>query len=139
MEAELLARIRAAAASVLPGRGVLAAYVHGSRVSGRPRPESDLDIGYYPLPGSAGLRLEEELRLAARLTEAIGLPVDLHNLAEAPLDLRGSVLEEGIRIHSANEPLRVDLEVGLLARYHDYKEEYRRLHAERLAGLAARV
>jgi predicted nucleotidyltransferase len=139
MDQELLIRIRAAATAAFAGRGILAAYVHGSRVAGRPRPESDLDIGYYPLPGCAGLRLADELALAAGLSEAVGLSVDLRNLAEAPLDLRGTVLEEGIRVFSADESLRVDLEVGLLARYHDYKEEYRRLHVERLAGLAARV
>jgi predicted nucleotidyltransferase len=139
MDQDLLIRIRAAATAAFAGRGILAAYVHGSRVSGRPRPESDLDIGYYPLPGSVGLRLADELALAAGLSEAVGLSVDLRNLAEAPLDLRGTVLEEGIRVFSADEPLRVDLEVDLLARFHDYKEEYRRLHAERLAGLAARA
>jgi len=47
METALLERLRAAAAAVFPGSPVLAAYAYGSRVSGRPRPGSDVDIGYY--------------------------------------------------------------------------------------------
>jgi predicted nucleotidyltransferase len=139
MDQDLLVRVRAAAAALFPGTNILVAYAHGSRVSGRPRAESDLDIGYFPLPGAAGPTLGEEMALAAKLTEALGLSVDLRNLSEAPLDLRGSVLEEGARVYAADESLRVDLEAGLLSRYHDYKEVYRRLHEERLAGLAARL
>jgi predicted nucleotidyltransferase len=138
MDQQLLDRVRAAAAAVLPGTGILAAYVHGSRVGGRPRPESDLDVGYYPLPGQEGPDLRLEMTLAARLTEAVGLPVDLRNLARAPLDLRGMVLEEGVRVFAADESQRVDLETDLLARYHDYKDSYRRLHEERLTALAGR-
>lgn len=100
----LLADLRRAAATHFPAAGLLVAYAYGSRVSGRPRPESDLDIGYYPLPGRPGL----------------------------------AIREEGVRIYSSDETLRVDLEAGLLSRHHDYKEVFRRMHEERLAGLAAR-
>jgi len=139
MDDSLLERLRSVAATCFSRYDVLAAYAYGSRVSGRPRPDSDLDIGYYPLPGARVLTLREEMALAAKLTESIGLGVDVRNLAEAPLELRGAILEDGVRIYASNEALRVDLEAGLLARYHDYKEIFRRMHEERLAGFTART
>jgi hypothetical protein len=66
-------------------------------------------------------------------------PRNAAGLAEAPLEFRGAVLEEGIRVYSGDESLRVDLEADLLSRYHDYKDVFRRTHKERLAALAARL
>ncbi len=110
VEPTLIGELRKAAAVHFTGCGVLAAYAYGSRVAGNPRADSDLDVGYYPLPGSQGLPLPVEMLLAAKLTEALGVGVDLRNLAEAPLELRGAVLEDGVRVFSSNEELRVDLE-----------------------------
>lgn len=140
METALLERLRAAAAAVFPGSPVLAAYVYGSRVSGRPRPGSDVDIGYYLGGYRRGrlLSLGEESRLASALVDAVGIDVDLRNLAEAPLELRGRVLEEGIRIYSGDDPERVALERYVLAHYHDYKETFRTMHNTRLRQLARR-
>ena len=47
MDTALLERLRAATAVVFSGTPILAAYAHGSRVSGRPRPGSDLDIANH--------------------------------------------------------------------------------------------
>lgn len=138
MESILIGELRKAATAHFTGCGILAVYAYGSRVAGSPRADSDLDVGYYPLPGSSGLPLRAELLLAAKLTEALGVGVDLRNLAEAPLELRGAVLEDGVRVFSSNEEMRVDLEADLLSRYHDYKDVFRRMHEEHLAGLAAR-
>jgi predicted nucleotidyltransferase len=139
MDQALIKDMRAAAAAHLSGSGILVAYAYGSRVSGNPRPDSDLDIGFYPLPGRPSLSLREETLLAANLTEALGVGVDLRNLSEAPLELRGAVLEDGVRIFSADEEMRVDLEADILSRYHDYKDVFLRMHEERLASLASRV
>jgi len=54
------------------------------------------------------------------------------------LDLRGRILEEGVRIFSANDGERVALERELLGRYHDYKEEYLRMYEIRLRRVAAK-
>lgn len=140
MDTALLERLRSAAARLFRDGPLLAAYAHGSRVSGRPRPGSDLDVGYY-LKGYRSrevLALREELRLAAALAEAVGIEVDLRDLAGAPLELRGRVLEEGARIYSGDDVARVGLERELLGRYHDYKDLFRRMHDERLRALAAR-
>lgn len=139
MEPALISELRKAAAAHFTGRGVLAAYAYGSRVAGNPRADSDLDVGYYPLPGGQGLPLREEMLLAAKLTEVLGVGVDFRNLAEAPLELRGAVLEDGVRVFASDEELRVDLEAGILSRYHDYKDVFRRMHQEHLASLADRA
>jgi predicted nucleotidyltransferase len=140
MDADLLQQLKAAAKAVFPPRGVLAAYVHGSRVSGRPRPESDLDVGYYLSGYLRGetLPIKEEMVMAADLSDAVGLGVDLRNLGEATLEMRGQVLEDGVRIFSGDDVARVGLERDLLGRYHDYKEEFRLMHELRLKRITER-
>ncbi len=68
----------------------------------------------------------------------MGLEIDFRNLADAPLEVKGRVLEEGIRIYSGDEARRVELERDLLGRYHDYKETFERMHEMRLRAQAAR-
>ena len=140
MTADVLDRLRAAAARVCPARRILVAYAYGSRVSGRPRAGSDLDVGYYLLGGHAGhrLSLREEMAAQSELSDAVGLEIDLRDLAEAPLELRGRVLEDGVRIYSRDDVARVGLERDLLARYHDYKDVFRQMHEVRLQALAKR-
>lgn len=140
MDPTLIEALRAAAERLFRGGAVLAAYAHGSRVSGRPRAESDLDVGYYLEGYRTGrcLSLREELRLASALSDAVGLTVDFRNLAEAPLELRGRVLEDGVRVYSGDDVARVELERDTLGRYHDYKATFARMHETRLRALAAR-
>jgi len=138
MDPELLQRLRQAAGELFPRHRVLAAYAHGSRVSGNPLPGSDLDVGYY-LKGwkkKRALSLQDELVLEADLTKALGVEVDLRNLAQAPLEMRGQVLEKGIRIYCSDPEEQVDLETYLMARYFDYKDIYREMHEIRLKNLA---
>jgi predicted nucleotidyltransferase len=137
---ELLDRLQAAAARVFPRVPVLAAYAFGSRVSGRPGPRSDLDVGYFLDAGETGSPLgpHEETTLAAELEDGVGVPVDLRDLSEASLELRGRVLEEGVRIYTGNPARRVALERSVLARYHDYKHEYQAMHETRLRRVATR-
>lgn len=67
--------------------GVAAAWLHGSAVTDRLRPESDVDIAVLPKPGLE-ITAEQRLELASQLAEATGRPVDLgilstHNLVYA--------------------------------------------------------
>lgn len=80
--------------------------------------------------------MRDEQSLASALSDIAGVTVDLRNLADAPLDLRGRVLEEGIRICSGDDVTRVGLERDLLGRHHDYKEELRAMRETRLERLA---
>lgn len=140
MDEAVVEKLRTAAREVFGACPILAAYVFGSRVSGQPRAGSDLDVGCYPSGYQRGesITLKEEMMLASQLSEALGLEVDLRDLARAPLELRGRALEEGVRIYSGNEVDRVGLERDLLARYHDYKETFRRMHEIRLRRTAER-
>jgi predicted nucleotidyltransferase len=134
LDQAILDRLREAASIHFPSFAILAAYVHGSRVSGRPQPTSDLDVGYY-LDGyreGTVLPLREEMGLASMLSDVTGFEVDLRNLADAPLEVRGRALEEGIRIFSGHDVRRVALERDLLGRYHDYKDVFREMHRVRL-------
>lgn len=136
-----LPTLRAGCETAFADTPVFVAYVYGSRAWGRPRSESDLDIGYYCLPGSAATRLPlpEELRLAGLLSDAVGYEVDLRCLGDAPLDMRGRVLEEGHRVYASDEVARVNLERDLLGRYHDYKPKLAEWLRLRFASLAARA
>jgi len=78
-------------ASALRGTPVLAAYLFGSRQSGRARADSDSDIAVLLPPGTdASLALLGDLTL--RLAEA-GVPSpEVHVLNEAPLAFQAEAL-----------------------------------------------
>ncbi|MGH9380137.1 MAG: type VII toxin-antitoxin system MntA family adenylyltransferase antitoxin [Thermoanaerobaculia bacterium] len=139
-ESDLLERLRPAAERVFHGGPVLVAYAFGSRLTGTARSDSDLDVGYYlhEYRRGATMPLREEMQLAVELSDVLDIEVDIHNLGVAPLEFRGRVLEDGVRIYSSDEPQRVTLECELLARYHDHKDGFRRLHEERLRAIASR-
>lgn len=135
---ELLDVLIRRATHVFEATPVFLAYAHGSRIEGNPRAASDLDVGYYLVDYARGatLPIRHEMALADRLSGGLGVEVDLRNLGLAPLEVRGRVLEDGVRIFCDDEVGRVDLERDLLGRYHDYKETFRRLHAGRLKSIS---
>ncbi len=134
MNDEFIVQMKRAAEKIFRNTRVLAAYAYGSRIAGNYLPESDLDIGYYPFhyKQTKQLSISAEMMLAADLSDELELNVDLRNLNDAPLELKGKVLEEGIRIYSADEAKRIALETYILKRYHDCKEAYIRMHEVRL-------
>jgi len=140
MDATHVHNLKAAAAAIFTGHPILVAYAFGSRISGTPRPDSDLDVAYFSsLPESLpGLPLEEELGLASALSQRLGLAVDLRCLDHAPLETRGRVLEEGVRVYSGDDVRRVSLERATLSYYHDYKAVFVRMREERLRCKARR-
>ena len=94
MDTTSVRRLREAGERLFRRGPLLAAYANGGRVSTRPRPASDVDVGYYLIGYRSGqlLSLREELCLASKLSDAVGLEVDLRNLADAPRELRGRAL-----------------------------------------------
>lgn len=140
MDNELIKALCSAAAELVPEHDVLAAYAYGSRVVRSARAGSDLDVGYYLRGYREGARLpiSEELHLADALSRRLGIEVDLRDVSGAPLEVRGRVLEEGVRVYSGDEQERVYLEADLLSRYHDYKPELEALQKIRLRRIAER-
>ena len=136
---DILEKVKSAASGIFSGTEIFLAYAYGSRVIETDRPDSDLDIGYY-LEGyikDRVLSIHQEMVLETNLSEILGIEVDLRNLGSAPLEVRGRVLEDGIRIYCRDEVKRVNLERNLLGRYHDYKPLFETMHSERLRNLAA--
>ncbi len=140
MDEDLIQKARTVAEELLPAFDVLAAYAYGSRVSGAPRADSDLDVSCF-LRGyrdGARLSLRDELALADRMTDRLQVDVDFRDLSGAPLEVRGRILEEGVRIYSGDFHERVELEADTYSRYHDYKSEFEELARIRLQRIAAR-
>jgi len=71
-----------------------------------------------------------------RVPQVTTRPAGLHRDRDAPLELRGRVLEDGGRIYSGDAARRVALERHTLSRYHDYKAEYAAMHERRLRATA---
>ena len=125
----LIERLREAARRVFDGTAVFLAYAHGSRIHGRPRPHSDLDVAYYAggYPHAQALPLKEELSLSVALSDAVGMEVDLRPFAAAPLAMRGRLLEQGVRLYCCDEVSRVNLEGDLMTEWLEWKPIYHRL------------
>ena len=127
-------------AACSPVAGSWLAYAFGSRVSGRAGPDSDLDVGYYLANREGGSTLGIRRRDdAGGPHRGRGRPSHRSpRPRRSPLDLRGRVLEDGVRIYSGNPVQRVALERTLLSRYRDYKREYHLMHEARLRRVATR-
>ncbi len=90
---------------------VSAAYLFGSTARGTARSDSDVDVGvlFNRTPPSRlnGPRLE----LEGDLERALGAPVDLVALNDAPVDLRIRVLRDGHLLADYNPSARIAFEV----------------------------
>jgi Predicted nucleotidyltransferases len=111
----MLARI----ARALDGTPVVAAYLFGSRQSGRAFPDSDTDVAVLlPRGSEATVALLGELTV--RLAEA-GVPSpEVHVLNEASLAFQFEALR-GTRAFSADEAQRADYEAWVTLRYLDFE------------------
>lgn len=116
--------VREAVSSVLTEcPEIAAAYAFGSRVTGRPRPSSDLDLVFVlaeDVDVSDDLLLPE--RLAARIATTLrtSIEIDGHLAAHLPLNVRGRVVTEGVLIYEADPERRVDFETGTRRLYFDF-------------------
>ncbi len=121
---------------VLAEAGVAAAYLFGSRASGRPRPDSDTDVAVVMSTGATvpGLLARESLALALAPLLGGG-EVDLVVLDTAPLELRARVVRTG-RLLAAPDPVtRVRFEVDTQSRWFDVEPA----HTEQTAAFLRRV
>ncbi len=101
---------------------VIAAYLFGSRATGRARPGSDVDVAVLlsgDLDGET--RFVRRLRLGAEVEDAIGARTDLVVLNDAPPLLQHQVLKHGHLVFERDRRARVEFEVRAGAIYADLK------------------
>lgn len=127
--ARILAQLRRTLPSVLPSYPVDAAYVYGSVARGTVTPFSDTDIALVlsePLPPYKRLMLE--FAIQAAIEDASDLTdVDVRAINEAPLLVRGKVVQQGILLYQRDRARRVAFEVQTRKRYFDFAPVARRL------------
>lgn len=127
--ARLLAQLQQTLPSVLTEYPVDAAYVYGSVAHGTVTPFSDVDIALVlsePLPPYERLMLEFSIQAA--IEEASDLTaVDVRAINEAPLLVRGKVIQQGILLYQRDRARRVAFEVQTRKRYFDFAPVARRL------------
>jgi predicted nucleotidyltransferase len=128
----LIERLRRLFAGGLPVR---LAVLFGSLAKGRARGTSDVDIGFYPAQPRCSLG--DELELASRISEAVGLEVDLVRLdGDNPL-LGREVSQTGICLFEAEPGLFAAYRARALACWLDFDEliaPHRERWLRRLAG-----
>ena len=91
---------------------VLAAWIFGSRVTGRDRPESDLDVAVLLAGGDDAVALNERrLELQTLLADGYPAAVDVVVLNLATSVLQHEVLAQGRRFFERDRAARVDFEV----------------------------
>jgi predicted nucleotidyltransferase len=129
--AHILDRLRGVMPSVLAEYPVNVAYVFGSVARRTVMPFSDVDVALVlsvALPPYECLTLE--LRIGAAIEDASGLTgLDVRAINDAPLMVRGKVVQEGIRVYERDHAQRVAFEVRTRKRYFDFAPVARRLQA----------
>ena len=105
---------------------VLLAYAFGSRISGRPQPGSDLDIGIVLEPGQDALSVLCDIE--SQLPEDLPFEVDLLDLGGTSIIFQHSIIVNGQRIYESSPEARVRYETRILALADDeiYDLELRR-------------
>ena len=124
---ESLAAVTAEAVAVLRRAGARFAYLHGSRASGQPRADSDIDIAAY----FAG-------RSPNSFDVLLPSGVDLLVLDDAPLELAGRVAIGGQLLFDDDPAARVRWEAMTRKIYSDELPRITRAHREFAAAVTAR-
>ena len=109
------------AAPIFRRHGVKFAYLFGSRARGDAREDSDWDIAVYFGRRATVL---DEAELAAELSRALGVEVDVVALDSATLDLVYTVLRDGVVIYSDDEEARRRWEIASYLEYLDFADDY---------------
>jgi predicted nucleotidyltransferase len=119
----ILARVQEALPAVLARYPVVVAYVYGSVARGTVLPTSDVDIALVlteSLPPYE--RLQLELTIEGEVEEAAGIyPIDVRVINDAPLLVKGRILQEGIRVYEGDRQKRIAFEVLTRHQYWDFE------------------
>ena len=100
---------------------VIAAYLFGSRVAGKARPDSDVDTAVLISEEDGVARFERRLRLMSEVSEVCGREADVVVLNDAPPLLQHQVLKHGRLIFERDRAARVEFEVRAGKIYADLK------------------
>ncbi|MGC9350268.1 MAG: nucleotidyltransferase domain-containing protein [Anaerolineae bacterium] len=69
-----------------------------------------------------------ELTIQAEIEDALTFsPVDVRTINDAPIMVRGNIIQKGIRVYESDHHARVSFEVATLMRYFDYAPAAHRL------------
>jgi hypothetical protein len=109
--------------------GIAAAWLFGSVARGTARPDSDVDVGvlYREAPPRTLAGVGRVFGLEEDLAEATGLPIQVVNLNQAPVDLIVRVFRDGKLLVDRDPLRRIEFEVSSRNEYWDL-EPYLRLY-----------
>jgi len=103
---------------------VIAAYLFGSWVAGKARPDSDVDTAVLLSEEDGVVRFERRLRLMSEVSDVCGREADVVVLNDAPPLLQDQVLRHGRLIFERDRRSRVEFEVRAGKVYADLKPMY---------------
>lgn len=130
--------VESLAAAETEASGVASAYLFGSLAEGRAHRESDVDLGVLLAWGAhptRARRFEAGIRLAGRLQAALGRPVDLVVLNDAPPLLGRHVVTCGRRLLCRDAAADHDYVRDVQLRAADLEPWLRRLRERKLEVL----
>ena len=117
---------------------VAAIWLFGSRAGGRPRLDSDADVGVLLVEGAASPGLLAQEHLADLLADALDAPrVDLVVLDDAPLELQARVVLGGRLLAAPDDVRRIRWTVLVQSRWNDVRpalEEQTRAYLRAVAA-----
>lgn len=114
---------RAELAKILSPHPVALAYLFGSAATGQTTPFSDVDIALVLEEGAAlPNRLHFELAVEDALAARCGLSqADVRVVNDAPLELRGEVVTQGLLLYARDEETRIEFEMRTRMEYFDFQ------------------
>jgi uncharacterized protein len=125
---QVLDTLREAAATAFGDTPVVFAYLFGFQVTGRMHRRSDVDVAVFLREEAAGDFWLVIGELTRRLEDASDVRgIEMLDLSEAPLRLRGRVLQEGELLFSRDEPLRVEWSSRTFREFVDFERHAREL------------
>lgn len=108
--------------TVLSQYPITAAYLFGSVNKNKARSDSDIDIALvFNEEMTSYDRLFTELRIQSELEGACQVnPIDCRSIDNAPLMIKGRIIQEGTRIFEGDRERRIEFEVMTRKFYFDY-------------------
>jgi len=103
---------------------VVAAYLFGSRATGRAREGSDVDVAVLLDEEDSVARFERRLRLMSEVSDVCGREADVIVLNDAPPILQHQGLKHGRLLYERDRRARIEFEVRAGKIYADLKPMY---------------